>query len=127
MFSKEERLIFRYHNGSKQIAADPLVIQRKILSQKNIDLDSEFRIAVSDTKESLDAISRVVGVIRSAFGVKELDPETEEGLTDTECLQLMASYAEFLNELKKKASLSQISQTATEDSPTEKNVTTKPS
>jgi len=117
MFSDKERMIFRYHNGTKQIAADPLVIQRKLLSQKDVDLDSEFRLAVSDTKESLAAISRVVDVIRFSFGVKPLDPETEEGLTDTECLQLMASYAEFLNELKKKASLSPISQTATEDYP----------
>lgn len=102
-----ERQIFRYHNGTATIAADPLALQDGLVSFKDFDLDSNLRLLKLAAPEAADeqrkAAVEVVEVIRKVFNVPEY-AETDgkpSGLTRSECLSLLGNFLRYLAHLKK--------------------------
>lgn len=97
-----ERLIFRFWDGQQEVAADPLVIQRKLAAAT--DLEKDIELAFVQSPEAIpaanEAFEHLVKQIREAFGVKAF---SEGGLLDAECLELLGVFGGFIGEIKKKA------------------------
>jgi hypothetical protein len=111
------RLIFRYHDGMRKRRADPIVIDRA-LKAACPDLDSltvllkplpadlpgglpeMFRKQAEANAEK--ALATIVAAVRAAFGVKPLGDDGS-GLTEGECLDLLADFREFVNDLAEAA------------------------
>lgn len=102
------RQIFRFWDGQRDRAADPLVIYRAIETdpQFNVEVDS----ALLEAGDS-EATVRAVGAVQRAFGVKDFD---HGGLLESEALALLVEFYEFLALLKKSTS-----DTPTSSAPTE--------
>lgn len=116
MFSLENRSIYKYHNGTKYVLADPLAIYRTLASFPDIDLDRDLKVLglafrpnpATDPgleKEIVGTFGRLIGAIRQAFKVSEFQVQedgTPIGLTEEECMLLLADYADFIDGVKKK-------------------------
>lgn len=100
--TEQERGIFKYHNGTRDVCADPLAIQRKLIKALNgQDLDVLFN-NVDKGEGSLveDSIDTVLAVTRQAFNVSPLD-EDGNGLTEKETWALLLSWLDFMAQVKK--------------------------
>ncbi len=115
LYSQNERQIFRYFNGTRTIAADPLVLSRE-LARQCPDLDkivlllklpeSAAGIPENLARQALDhrdrALVQLVRVTRSVFRIADFDQDGA-GLTERECLALLASYQEFVTQVQEDA------------------------
>jgi hypothetical protein len=117
-FSLKERNIYRYTNGSKEVAADPLVIQRRMAQDPDFDAETDLKLLsqVSNPDECLKAFERLVTAGRRAFGVGEFREENgvQTGLLDEEVCELLADFSSWQLELKKNIVTSQEQQNSTE-------------
>lgn len=104
MWKPEERLIYRYWNGSKEVGADPLVLYRALMGQSESDIKSDG--ALMETGDA-EALGRIVAAARKVFNVEEFHEENGEpvGLLESEVLQLLNDFASWTNETQKKMSL----------------------
>lgn len=116
MYSKRERRIFRFFDGTRDRGIDPALVYRRLIAEAEFDIESDIKaidsvnIASDDAagaaarKAGLQAFARVVGQIRAAFGVKAFDDTNgqEMGLMDDECIALLQSFMDWMNELEKK-------------------------
>lgn len=105
-----ERGIFRYHNGSKYVYGDPLAIEdrmRKAAQGHQDDMEflpyeSVLKNLDSDSPDLyIDATGRIVPIIAAGFKVKPLDEDTGEGLTRAQMLNLLISFFNFADAVKK--------------------------
>lgn len=104
---KREREIFRFWDGKKTRAADPLEIWLALKNDPEFNYDTTPGfVDAGDT----EAIKVTIGAIRRIFGVKTLE---QGGLTSQECLELLAVYFLYEESLKKSTS-----EPATPQSPT---------
>jgi hypothetical protein len=108
-YQPRERMIFRYFNGTKTTAGDPLRIQRELLSHPG-DLDTDVKLLFVSLPQAQpkvrEAFERVVATVRRAFNLELFDGERGAGLTDQECVDLFSAFCNFIAELKKKAGIS---------------------
>jgi hypothetical protein len=129
MHSKTERQIFRFWNGEKETAVDPLAVFRKLSSWPGLNLTSDVqaiemlqgyfaklekdpKVADSEVqkqvlKAGLEAWERVLGATRHALGVEafRLDDEgVERGMTDEETMSTFHELLGYLGTLKKNTS-----------------------
>lgn len=102
------RAIFRFWDGQRDRAADPLEILRALENDSlvNLEVESAFMLA-GDAEATL----KTVQLVRRAFGVKDF---TQGGLLEAECLDLIENFYDFLSSLKKNTSASPISSPPTE-------------
>lgn len=97
-----ERLIYRYFNGSKVIAADPVLLFRGILGV-GPELSAEIKIARSPSAEAPKAHADAVAKVRNIFKAAPLS-EDGTGLGDQECLDLLDHFLIYCDGLKKNMS-----------------------
>lgn len=134
MFSPEERSIFKYHNGEKEIWADPLAIRRQLTLAFGGDPDAALDAAqppvyvkapdgseppVNPVAEvhAARGLGRLMEGVREAFGMTPFDPDSGKGATEEQCMKALQAYLDFLESKKK----------LPEDSPTPSTLTEQPS
>jgi hypothetical protein len=94
-YSARQRSIFRYWDGRRDRAGDPLAIHRALLT--NFDLEETAKVADVPTHEGVKAKGEIAGQVRTAFGIA---PFEAGGLLDAECLELFVRFSGFLKELE---------------------------
>ncbi len=94
------RAIFPYWDGQKWRTADPITIYRAIKSHPDFNLERhpEMHDAGDD-----EATLICLKAARDIFGVKSLQ---EGGLTETETIDLLGAYFEWISDVKKNISTS---------------------
>lgn len=113
----DDRLIFRFHDGRKERAVDPLA------TWLELDADPEFNMETHPAQ--IDAGEPAAIRIALAATRRVLKIETLEagGLTDLECLDLLKGFWAFMSLLKKSGDGSPISSSPTESPPLEDSTT----
>lgn len=124
MFSEQERLIYKYHNGERNVAVDPLKAYRRLLSHPGLDLAADVqtielwqkqleRAKPDDEPTEIDkqiqlkgiaAFDRMVGAARAAFGLKDLEIDEEgkeSGTTDMEVMTNLMQFILWFKDVKK--------------------------
>lgn len=108
-YSPEERAIFRYFDGGKTVAVDPLVVIKKFGKVDGLAFDADLQIAIADNeamaKESDEAFERLVAASREVFGLKpfaEVDG-VQSGLTDAESFRVLVEFAKMVGGLQRAA------------------------
>lgn len=107
MFNSSDRNIFWYYDGERDNACDPLAAYRSLQTFGDKDLGNQLQLVAvaQDKPEGMEAFLYVVNAVRHAFNVKPFSvglDETEHGLTDGECYQLLMMFGEWIDEVKKK-------------------------
>lgn len=117
MHSESERRIFRFNEGSRKRAVDPLSTYRKLISFPGLNLAADIRavemLSKMDLTEAPDPINlqieadgmtsfnRVIAAARHAFGVTDFNEDDESGLTDEEVMDVFRDFMEFFLVVKK--------------------------
>lgn len=113
----ENRGIFRFWDGSRARGVDPLEILRGLYEIKGFDVESTPKLLEApDQRTRLEATRDIAAAVRSVFLVPRLD---NRGLTETECVELLADFLDYCEDLKKNIKETPTSQpsTASEPSP----------
>lgn len=104
-----ERLIFTYHDGTKKVRADPMVLYKKVMASR-AELSIDRKVADSPSKDAMTAHGRLVDRIRAIFQLKLFE---EGGLTEQETVELLDHFLFFVDEIQKKTNPSPTSWTET--------------
>lgn len=100
VFHPKERLIYRYWDGARMVAQDPLVLYRRFATvQPQLVIDR--KVATSLSKDANKAWPKMIAHIHGIFGVKSME---EGGLTEAEAVQLLDDFLTFCETIKKKES-----------------------
>ena len=118
-----ERMAYRYHDGKGEVWADPVLLHRKLVRALDGDLAAAFEaVQVKRTRlpaapgatvdltapappmvelphdmlRRLDGEERMAAAGRQAFGLAPFDPATGQGATDGKALELVYSFADWL-------------------------------
>lgn len=102
--SLSRRNLFRYWDGKTWRADDPLAIQVSLESHPVCRWDVHPQLA---EQGDLDAYEICLKAICDVFHVKRFTYETAEGLTQKELMDLLTSFADFMERLKKNTASSQ--------------------
>jgi hypothetical protein len=94
-YSRRERMIFPYSDGTRNRRGDPLAIHRQLVL--SADLDEIAKVAAVPTLEGVKARGELVATTRRAFGIRPLE---EGGLLDAECLDLFVRFGAFMKKLE---------------------------
>jgi hypothetical protein len=130
--------VFRFHDGSKQTAVDPIAVFRKLQGYPGLNLVADLKALElfqsqltklekdDDKPESelqkkikangLESWDRLLAATRSAFGVREFHVDAEgkdAGMTDAEVMNLFMSFWAYLDSVKKNTSPTPTSQDST--------------
>lgn len=105
-----DRGIFVYWDGQKKRYGDPIEIIRKLRDDPEFVFDRHME---EIKEEDLDAIGIAARAVRRAFDIPTL---AEGGLTEAECVGILASNADFGAMLKKNGSGPPISLPTVSDS-----------
>jgi hypothetical protein len=109
-----ERFLYRYWNGEKEVAADPLVLFKQYAEIQG-DLAGSIVVARSAMKDSRQEHDKAVLLVRKLFSILPFDPATGKGLTETESLDVMDHFLDFLDNVKKNSSPTPTSATETSE------------
>lgn len=109
IYKPRERRIYYYFDGAKQVAADPMVLYKRLMS-KEPDLSFDMKLATSESKDATKGHNNAVAKLRDVFSVKPLE---EGGLTELEAIDLFDHFMEWSGMVKKNSSPSATSPTAT--------------
>lgn len=109
VYAPDERLIYRYFNGEKVIAADPLVLFKR-MKDVFTDLMVDMQVANSESKDADLCHAKAIAKIRGIFSINPLD-ENGVGLTDTEALDLFEHFYDWIDGLKKNSRMTATSTT----------------
>lgn len=94
------RAIFRYWDGQAMRSADPITLWRAIKAHPQFNLERDPLMHDAGDDESTVIC---LNATRDIFGVK---PVEEGGLTETETIDLLGSYFDWINAVKKNISTS---------------------
>jgi hypothetical protein len=109
---ERNRKIFRFWDGARVRRVDPIVVFRALRLVKDFDLENDLTgIASGDDS----ACARAIAATRMVFGIQPWNEE--DGLTEDETLDVLASFVLWWDELKKNSSPLPISPVATVPSP----------
>jgi hypothetical protein len=96
-----QRGLFRFWDGRRWRYADPFKCWREINNHEKLNMESMADdIDAGNEPETSIALNAVCEV----FGVERWSDKTRRGLTDSELLNLLADFQEFLELLKKSGS-----------------------
>lgn len=113
--------IFQFFDGTRTRRVDPMAVQRALFNHPRFAWDTHpVLIDVDDPKVSLEALEITADAVRTAF---ELPGIEAGGLTETECVNLLASFVAYLNDLKKSTGTTPNSPAVTEPKPSETSPT----
>ena len=112
LYSPTERLIFRYHDGTKIIRADPLELYKKVMDVAP-DLDIAIKLANSLHSDAKKGQEEAIATINGIFGLRPLDQEG--GVTGIETMGIYDRFWEFCDSIKKNSRVNPTS--AVETSP----------
>jgi hypothetical protein len=106
-FTPRERNIYRFHDGNGRREADPWRLMQALADSPDCNLSDDGALASSGTPAAAPAFRRVVSLIQQAFGVQPFHRERwlyflsrRRGLTDLECLSLLADFSAYLARLR---------------------------
>jgi hypothetical protein len=104
-FTLKQRAIYRYFDGEKEVARDPLAILRALNGRPGMPLDADVKLALSPVPESSAAFGRLVESVRDAFGAKPFEEVEgrQRGLTVGECLALLLHFGQFIKGIQNAA------------------------
>lgn len=94
-----ERDIFRFHDGTKDRAADPMKIWFAMWADETIDLESAIKRFEAN---EMEAVQELIGRARTWIGIPEFNEADGTGLTDLEFCRVWWQWLNFVVELKKK-------------------------
>jgi hypothetical protein len=102
----QRRRIFRYWDGTRTRAADPLELQARLFAHPKYD-SSKVRILDKDDSFGQAAYADTLKAVRDTFGIKPLsDANGLSGMTEEETWDLFTSFCEYLEALKKNTATS---------------------
>jgi len=113
LYRPRQRQIYHYWNGQKVIAADPMILYKRIMDV-GPELDAVIRIAASQSKEAPRAYHDMLVLVRGIFDLQAL---AEGGLTETEAAGLLDHFMLYTSELKKNGSPPATSSTSSAPTP----------
>jgi len=115
MFTDKERKIFKYHDGTKDVYADPLAMNRKLRALMAGNPEKVVAAYNGDDDIAADAAAEVFfPAIAEAFQVTRFNRLTGEGFVDEDLLKLWEMFQAWLLEKKNRAANSPTSSTPSE-------------
>lgn len=95
----QHRLLFRYWDGRRFVSADPFVLLRKLVNTNKFDPDADLKkLKYPDPKIVTEKIGFVAEGVREIFELRSFEAG---GLTELECVQLLMTFSEYLETVKK--------------------------
>jgi hypothetical protein len=94
-----ERDIFRFHDGTRQRAMDPLKIWTAMWSDENIDV---AKLLDRMSHNELESVNELIASARTWLKVPDYNEDDNTGMTDLEFCQVMYQWFEYVIQLKKK-------------------------
>src|SRR5438067_1293433 len=113
-FSLSQRRIFKFHDGDKQRALDPLEIQIQLADVK--DWDQNVKL-LDVPGESVRAVKAITDSVCKVFGVRLYDEATGKGLTRQQLIDLASAWSDFTFEKKSEPDPSPINSPSGEKEP----------
>lgn len=114
-FRKTQREIFRYWDGLRWRAIDPMVVFRSMSSHPEFNPEVHIPLLASDNLElQQQAAPIAVAATRQIFGIEAFADGHEGGLTELETLAVLNDFCEFADGLKKNGNGQQTSPVAME-------------
>lgn len=130
--------IYKYNNGSKDVYVDPLLIQyrfNKSAELEDVDTlfgwisqrDDENGKSTDDGRLQVEGAIRLAPHIARAFDVPMVDPDTGEGFTSLQLINMWSDYIDYMISVKKNTESQQtsVSSTDSEASSSTESSTTK--
>lgn len=100
------RAVFRFWDGTRTRAIDPMVAYRALRSHPKFDWAvTPKEIDIPNEKISLEALALTAEAVRIAFQLPEC---SAGGLTEWECVRLLIAFTRWNDAVKKKAAGSRI-------------------
>ncbi len=91
--------IFAFFDGTRSRRADPMAVSRALFSHPTFSWEDHPKlIDVDDPAVSMDALRITAEAVRDAFTLPSVE---DGGLTEIECVDLLASFVAYLASLKK--------------------------
>lgn len=101
---KQERLVFKYHNGIGEVYGDPLEIWGRMLDALGGDLSTPMEQARHQEMEvAIPALARIAEAVRVAFEMAPFNPQTGAGATVKDCYAVLKAWNRWLQEKKGRA------------------------
>ena len=97
LFRPQERFIYRYFDGTKTVAVDPLPVYKRIMAV-GPELTVDAKVSRSASKEASKAHDGLISKIRVIFDLK---PLSDGGLTEIEACTLLDHFLSYCDALKK--------------------------
>jgi hypothetical protein len=106
---RRRRKIFKFYDGKKKRAIDPMIPFRSLGQNEKFDwektpLEMKASQQIGDIKLFFLSTGLTVDAVREAFQVEPFD---QGGLTDFECVDLLLDFSIWINALKKNIKPSQ--------------------
>jgi hypothetical protein len=96
------RMLFRYWDGRKYVAADPFVLLRRMLATSKFDPESDLKkLNIPDSKIITERIGFIAEGVREIFSLSPFRPDGKGGLTELECVNLLMEFTGYLERVKK--------------------------
>lgn len=105
------RATFRFWDGSRHQCCDPMAAYRALSSHSTFDWERHPKLVDKGDHEATEA---TLAAIREVFSVKPFDVRRGTGLTESETLNLLVAFTQYLVSLKKSGSPSPTSPEVTE-------------
>ena len=105
---QRDEYIFRYFNGEKEVCGDPSQIYDDLIDDPEYDFLGEWSEVdlIKDLKEKKDAFNKLIAHACKSFNVTLLG-EDGNGLTRAEIAELVGSFINWINDVKKKLAVLQ--------------------
>jgi len=103
-----DEYIFRYFNGEKEVCGDPSQIYDDLIDDPEYDFLGEWSEVdlIKDLKEKKEAFNKLIAHACKSFNVNLLG-EDGSGLTRAEIAELVGSFINWINDVKKKLAVLQ--------------------
>jgi len=99
---EKSRAIFRYWDGKKERAIDPIVVFNRLDDDPVFVMERHARLIESkNEKEAREAIDVTAAAVCRAFQVSDYNEKAKEGLTVTERIDLLTEFLLYADTLKK--------------------------
>ena len=96
--NQKARKLFRYWDGLRTRNEDPLELQVRLETHPTCRWDTHPVLA---EQGDLEAYRICLAAIRDVFGIPQFDSTTSAGLTQLELMELLKSFAAYIEALKK--------------------------
>jgi hypothetical protein len=110
---QRRRAIFRFWDGSRMRAIDPMLPFRTLAQHEKFDWDTTPALI---DMGNFEAMGLTADAVRAAFGVEALNETGTRGLTESECSRLLVDFMDYMAVIKKKGD-TLLSSAAPTDSP----------